>query len=102
MRLMGSEATVIKADDGTTVAGVRLAIGTTAVGGTRKTSDLSPGLVQASKQCKVLIAEWDAKVGRAPMRGDEIIVLGHRYGVLGPTPEGVADQNIVYVVDVTG
>ena len=102
LRLMGSSATVIKADDNTTVTGVLLAIGTPNVGGTRKVSELTPGLAQTTKQCKVLISEWDAKVGRPPRRGDQIIILGRRYGVLGPTAEGVSEQNIVYVIDVTG
>lgn len=96
LRMFGADATVAKADDLTEVSGVRCALGR------RRPEDLTAGLDLTEKMAKVMADEWDAKVGRAPMKGDVITLRGVRYGVLHASREGLNGAAAVYVIDVGG
>jgi|OM-RGC.v1.028821896 hypothetical protein len=93
-----SDCTVRLANGGGTVT-LRLAIGRRSA---RRPEELTGGIAQSDKVAIVMIADWDAAAGRAPVRGDVIEQAGRRYGVVSAEAKTVGATDLIYKIGISG
>jgi|GEM_PF-4315013 len=72
--------------------------------GFRREVGLTEGLAQNTERLKFRCSEWDAaSPGRAPQKGDQIVVQGRRHAIQAAIRQrGIGDVPLLYVCEISG
>lgn len=94
VHLFGAPSSVEKQEAPSPIPGPVVAVGR------RRPEDRTEGIGLAQLTMVVMRDEWDAAIGRAPTRGDVVIVNNVRYGVTDKLANEVSGVQMTYEIAV--